>query len=154
MRVALIEGILLLGMGAGAAAEGVKLIATREAQAVFDVLGPGGYLAVVGCALIITGILRITHGSGNGGKLDMEAFSKSMKTAMGGMIVVLALYILLIEIVGYLIASPIFFLLLFRILGITSWLRNLGLSIVCSILLYIIFVHWLAMVFPRGIFSI
>ncbi len=84
----------------------------------------------------------------------MEAFSKSMKTAMGGMIVVLALYILLIEIVGYLIASPIFFLLLFRILGITSWLRNLGLSIVCSILLYIIFVHWLAMVFPRGIFSI
>jgi len=63
-----------------------------------------------------------------------------------------ALYIFLIRIIGYLLATIIFFFLEFRIEGNKSWPLVIVLSLVLSVLYYFIFVQWCSLVFPRGIF--
>jgi putative tricarboxylic transport membrane protein len=68
------------------------------------------------------------------------------------MVLAMALYILLIDIIGYLIATPLFFLMEFRLAGITSWRRNIILTVIVSAVYYFVFVEYCSMVFPRGIF--
>ena len=69
---------------------------------------------------------------------------------MVGMIIVLAVYIFLIDIIGYLFATMVFFFMIFRIAGFRSWLIIGGLSIGISVSFYLVFVYWLGMIFPLG----
>jgi len=70
---------------------------------------------------------------------------------MFGMIIVLAVYIFLIDIVGYPFATILFLFMIFRIAGYRSWLIIGGLSIGISVSFYLVFVYWLGMTFPSGI---
>ena len=77
--------------------------------------------------------------------------SEEMSLKVFRMITTVVIYILLIYTIGYLLATIIFFLLIFRVVGFKSWFRNLLASIATSITLYIIFVRLLRLIFPRGV---
>ena len=67
------------------------------------------------------------------------------------MVAIIALYIALVQIIGYPISTPIFFLLIFRAVGVTSWVRNVALTVILSGAYYLLFVHYCGVIFPRGL---
>ena len=68
------------------------------------------------------------------------------------MVGIIALYAVMIQFLGYLVATPIFFLLMFRVVGIGSWRKNMMLTVILSTAYYLVFVHYCSVIFPRGIF--
>ncbi len=149
-RTVLVEGMLLLIMGFGSMVEGIRLNAMERVQ-LLDVLGPGRYNVVLGLVLVILALIYIiSHLRKNLDKKE-SMIKHGMKTKMFSMIIVLAVYIFLMDIVGYPFATVLFLLMVFRIAGYRSWLAIGGFSISLSISSYLIFVYWLQMVFPKGI---
>jgi putative tricarboxylic transport membrane protein len=80
-----------------------------------------------------------------------EEVNKEMRFRLYGSFVVCVLYLILINTLGYLVASFIFFILEFRILGIKSWPFNVLLSAFISVAYYFVFIKYCSMVFPRGL---
>jgi len=64
----------------------------------------------------------------------------------------LGAYILAIDIVGYLAASFLFFLLELRIVGIKSWAKSIVSSIAFAVIYYLVFVRFCNMIFPTPVF--
>ena len=148
-KTVLIEGTLICAMGVSSIVEGIRLINMEKIQ-LFDVLGPGYYNLGLGVVLIILGLIYlISHR--RKGVAEGKIVEKGLRIRMISMIVILGIYSFLINITGYLLASIVFFILIFRTVGFKSWLSIAGLSISISISYYIIFVRCLSMVFPRGI---
>jgi putative tricarboxylic transport membrane protein len=63
----------------------------------------------------------------------------------------IAIFIVLIDIIGFLPASMVFFLLMLRFLGVRSWPTSILLSILFSISIYLLFVQALDMELPGGL---
>jgi hypothetical protein len=147
----LIEGILIIVFGLISTAEGFRLIIDKDPYALYDSLGPGSYILVLGISLIILGIVHIMINYRKLPKMESVEIGKGMRIQMLSTVIVLAIYTYLIGIVGYLIATLIFFLSEFRILGIKSWRNNLILTLIFTVTYYAVFIEFCGMVFPRGI---
>ncbi len=147
-----IEGILLLAIGLLGLVEGVRLVTHRDPKTAYDILGPGFYILFLAIAWIAIGIIHLAVNYRKSFDMKMAAVGKEMRIRMIYMVLVFALYIFLIDIVGYIAASVIFFFLEFRAVGIKRWLTNAMLTSGLTITYYIVFVHYCSMVFPRGIF--
>jgi len=64
----------------------------------------------------------------------------------------LGLYFLMLNIMGYLLATLIASVLLFRIVGTYRWARSVACALVLTGSLYLVFIKWLQISFPAGIF--
>ena len=149
----LIEGILVLAMGSWSLVDGVRLNKLRGGTVQIDVLGPGNYNLGVGLILIIVGLAYVIV-SYPREKLDgekLEGKRESGKKIVIGIAFFLAVYIFLMNIIGFLLATMVFLVLMLRTLGFRSWLISAGLSITISVCIYIIFVYLLGMAFPQGV---
>jgi putative tricarboxylic transport membrane protein len=158
----LIELLVLLIVGLGSIVEGVRLVGLDNVQ--FDRLGPGGYNIGIGAILIILGIAYFLNLRKKEAKTGREAKEKtggdrvsagnqqrSYTIMMVSIIAIMALYALLINWIGYLLASAVFFLLINRVVGFRSWRSNVAASAVMTACYYVIFVKWMGMLFPRGL---
>jgi putative tricarboxylic transport membrane protein len=131
--------------------EGLRLIIYKDPYVLYDPLGPGVYILVLSLGLLVTGIV---HFISNYRKLPggrKVAASKGMRVQLFSSIGILALYILLVSFVGYLVATLTFFFLELRVAGVRSWRTNIILTLVLSVVYYVIFVKFCDMVFPEGI---
>ena len=151
-KKALFEGILLLLISLLGIVEGIRLNANIDSETVVDVLGPGLYVLFLSIVLGITGIIHLAANYKKSGALKRPAASKEMRTRMIATILVLATYIFLISITGYLAATLVFFVLEFKVTGIRSWSLNIILSTILTALYYLIFIRYCNLIFPRGIF--
>ena len=151
-RTILIEGIFLLVISFVGVGEAIRLISDIDPHTVYDALGPGYYILFLSLALTATGAAHLIVHYGKGVAVEKVVVDKAMRMKMIYMVLAMALYILLIDIVGYLISTPLFFLMEFRLVGITSWRRNIILTVSVSAVYYFVFVEYCAMVFPRGLF--
>jgi hypothetical protein len=147
----LIEGILIIVFGLISTAEGLRLIIDKDPYVLYDSLGPGSYVLVLGISLIILGIVHIMINYRKLPKMESVEIGKGMRIQMLSTIIVLAIYTYLIGIVGYLIATLVFFLSEFRVVGIKSWRNNLILTLILTVIYYAVFIEFCGMVFPRGI---
>lgn len=151
-RTVLIEGIFLLVLSFVALGEAIHLISTVDPHAVIDAVGPGYYILFLGLALMATGTLHLIVNYGKGVAAAKVEVDMDLRKRMISMVLTLALYIFIIDFLGYLISTVIFFLLEFRVVGIKSWRSGIILSIVLTAVCYIVFVKYCNIVFPRGIF--
>jgi len=151
-RTVLIEGIFLLVVSFVGVGESIRLISDIDPHTVYDALGPGYYILFLSLALTAAGTAHLIVHYGKGVAAEKVVVDKAMRMKMIYMVLAMALYLLLIDIIGYLIATPLFFLMEFRLAGITSWRRNIILTAIVSALYYFVFVEYCSMVFPRGIF--
>ena len=62
------------------------------------------------------------------------------------------LYVGLISILGFLISTPLFLILLIRLLGYEKWVNNLAASVGLTAALYLLFAVALSVSLPAGIF--
>jgi hypothetical protein len=130
--------------------EALKLIFIKDPAAIYDRIGPGPYLLVVSMMFIGGGIVHLITNWRKSVGDQKVIVDKGLRIKLTSTIVNCAIYLLLISVVGYLISTPIFFLLQFRIEGIRSWLRNLTITFVISATYYFVFVRYCSLIFPRG----
>jgi len=149
----LIEGSLLLLFSLAGLAEGLRLVIYKDPYTLYDPLGPGFYIILVGIGLMTLGAFHLVVNYRKPPiKKEEGPVDRKMKIRMASTVAACAIYILLIPFVGYLPATLLFFFLELRIQGIRSWPFVILLSLVLSALYYFVFVQCCSMVFPRGIF--
>lgn len=66
--------------------------------------------------------------------------------------VTLFLYVWLLDWFGYVLATLLASLVLFRLIGFYRWLTSLFFSILLTGCLYVVFIHWLQITFSSGTF--
>ena len=150
-RKVLIEGTLILFVGLASMVEGLRLILHKDPHVLYDPLGPGFYVLALSIGLMAAGIVHFIVDYRKVRRIDNVSVSKEMRIRLLGSFLVLALYILLIGFVGYIAATLVFCFLEFRVAGVTSWRTNIILTLILSIVYYVIFVKFCEMVFPKGI---
>ena len=146
----LLEGILLFLLAFVSLVEGLYLMGMESSQKVRDVLGPGFYLVLLSSVLVITSIVHLA----NFRKQIVTAKSTmSRETGMRvvSIMAVLSIYTFLIGTIGYLFASLIFFLMLFKVVGIKSWRTAVFATLLLTGFYYLVFVQLCNMIFPPGI---
>ena len=155
-KTVVLEAILLLVFSFLGIAEGLRLNLTREAKTAPSMLGPGTYILVLGFGLLITVIFNFLLHYRDISRTKKTDLSPRREIPVSGVVVamigIFAMYAILIDIVGYLIPTILFFWLAFRILGVRSWKTNIVLTSVVAASLYVVFIHYCEMIFPRGIF--
>jgi putative tricarboxylic transport membrane protein len=150
-RKIVIEGALFFVIGFLGIVEGLRIGFQKDAQAIQGMVGPGAYLLFPSLLLMITGIVYFFRNFRNRKTPKGIVEASGRKVLTFGIIMVLALYIVLMDVCGYLLASVVFFILEFRILGIQSWLKILFLTGIIVAFNYIVFVEFFSMSLPRGI---
>jgi hypothetical protein len=150
-RTVLIEGILLLVIGLVSAGEGMHLIVDKDPNIIYDMIGPGYYVLLLSIALMATGVVHLIVNYRKRLIMEKVEVTGEMRRRMISIVAVMAIYTFLIGITGYLVATIVFFLLEFRVIGIKSWRLNVILTIVLTAVYYIVFIRYCDMVFPRGI---
>ena len=146
----LLEGTLLLVLSLVGMAEGLRLVIYKDPYILYDPLGPGFYIIAISIGLMAIGIVHLLSHSKKLFALEGMPVDKKMRIRMMSTVAACGIYIILISIIGYLLATIIFFFLELRVEGIKSWPLVVVLSLVLSVLYYFIFVQCCSMVFPRG----
>ena len=158
MKTLLSEVFIVAVLGILSVAEGVRLV-NKETLQTTDKLGPGYYSIGVGVFLLLAGLAYFLSqrkkltGVVKEEPVDAPAASAGYNRTMLGMVVVMIAYIVLLDVVGYLLSTAAFFLLINRIAGFRSWLVNLGVSALMTAAFYLVFVEWLGIIFPRGLLA-
>jgi hypothetical protein len=148
-RKVLIEGILLLAFSLVAMSEALRLIISKDPLVLYDPLGPGYYILVLSFGLFLAAIVHVAINykkSGQSQKI-MSGSGAHVLFSIGAMI----LYILLIRVVSYALATLIFCLLQFWLAGVKSWRTNATLSVVFTVVCYFVFVRLCGIIFPEGL---
>jgi hypothetical protein len=154
-KTAIIEGITLLVLSLLGIVEGFRLNIVRDAHTSASMLGPGTYILVLGFGLMITAIINLfvkyREASGTGKAALDQRKEMPVKRVVVVLIGTFVLYSALIDIIGYVIPTIVFFLMAFRLLGVRSWITNIVLTSVVVAVFYGVFVHYCEMIFPHGI---
>ncbi len=145
------ETMILFIVGLLSIGEGIRLVLAEKLQ-LYDVLGPGFYNIGMGAILIVVGIIYlISQLKKRPQATPKPSAGNEYKLKMASMVGALALYIFLLDYIGYFFSSILFFILIKKIVGIRSWLRNLAAGMAMAIIFYVVFVKWLDMIFPQGV---
>jgi len=145
----LIEGLVLLAFGLVGLADGLRLVIFKNPASVEDITGPGRYLVAVSLLLTIVGVLYLAMMRGN----DEPAPSDREETrSVVWTVVVLGLYVLLIDLIGYFWATQIFFLLILQVVGLRLSLRMVLIGAAMGMGFYMVFIRLFGMSLPRGFF--
>ena len=146
----LVESGVSVFLGGLSIAEGIRMVKTKGIQ-LYDVLGPGWYNIGIGAVLVLGGIAYfvVRHGEMVAWK-DSTARGRPLKVVM--LVSVMAIYLFLIDLISYLLASLVFFFLVTRVSGFGSWRANIALALTFGVFFYVVFAVWMGMIFPRGLF--
>lgn len=142
------EGMVIFIVGVVTFIEGVRLTIMEKIQ-LYDVFGPGNYTIGIGSCLVILSIIYILSHCRDMTE-QAEILDRELKNRLLSMIGLLAIYAILMNLVGYLLSTLLFFLLIFRVAGFKSWPVIVMTSVGVTGFLYIVFQHWLRMPLPRG----
>ena len=153
MRVRiLIEGILLGVIGLMSVIEGVRLIVFKNPVISYDPVGPSFYVLLFGLALIFVGCLYIILNYKKKPLIERQiVVDRGLRIRLIGTVAACALYVILINIFGYLVATFIFLFIQFKIANVKAWPQGFILSIAVTAFLYLVFIEYCSMIFPRGI---
>jgi hypothetical protein len=132
-----------------------------------DNLGPSFFptlltvtLAVLSLLLILGSLLSRRSGNEDGAvikgaeRLEEDSFSGeniSYKLLLGT-IGLSILYVGLLSVLGFLVCTPLFLIILIRFLGYERWVNNVAASVGLTATLYLLFVIALGVNLPQGIF--
>ena len=145
------EGIILIAISLVAMAEGLRLVIYKEPNTLYDPLGPGYYALAVSICLLAVSIAHLVKHLKNPPLIETVPVDRKMKVRLVSTVATCGIYVFLIGIIGYLLATIVFFVLELKIEGIRSWVSVAVLSLVLSGLYYLVFVRLCHMVLPRGV---
>lgn len=148
MGVVLADAVIFWIVGAVGVVEGIRLNVVTDPNVLRQALAPGYYVIALGVALVVTGTLHFARHRHSGETQD--AISADMRLLVGKIALLLGAYTYAIDLLGYSAASFPFFLLLFRIFGVRSWLSCVALAATFTAICYVVFVRYCEVAFPHG----
>ena len=147
--------LAFLVLGLISAIDGIRIIKSSDTQSVYQALGPGGYIIIVGLALMGCSLLYIFFllNRNASAVVDRSAANREQKSLMLKLILAMAIYIISIDLIGFAWATFCFFLIIFKSMQV-SWQKTVIMSIIFTIPLRVIFLDWLSISFPKGFFDL
>ena len=121
-----------------------------------DPLGPKAFPRLLGIALVVTGgMLAMEMWRARGKKVEenagAEAVDPNVLKVLGAVVVWTALYFSVFELLGYVIATTIYLLVLMAYFHPRKWLSNILSSVLFCVISYVMFNHVLGVNLTRGI---
>lgn len=142
-----IGGLISILIGLIAIWQSAKLFPARITTFVGDHVLPGA----AGTILVLLGLALV---AAKGREIKVEFPDRKTITDMVTAIILLVIYWLAIEYVGYVISTALVLVGLFKVVGHYNVGKSVLLAVITSAALYLIFIYWLAMPFPRGLFDL
>lgn len=144
----LVVGAFLLAFGALALWQATK-IPGEATSASGPKLLP---IVVCGLWLVLAAVYTIGHlVRSRQGIVPREVERFSRVLAVGGVVAALVAYAFLLDPVGYLVATSVLFVLVARILGSRSLVRDIVIGLVLAIVIYFLFSRVLGIFLPAGV---
>lgn len=144
------EGIFLFVISLVGMTEVYRLMTHKDPYLVYGAIVPGVFVLLASIALMSVSVAHVIANHKEFPNAKKVAENKQSMIRTIGVVVVFAIYIILIPLVGYLMASIVFFILEFRLAGIKSWLFCFAVGLIAAVCCYVIFVKYCGLVFPRG----
>jgi hypothetical protein len=149
----LIESLVVIFLAALGIADAWRLSNLVRAGGTFhDVIGPDRYLGVISAGLFICGISNLIKCR----KL-LQAKGEEKEGSQIRRVVLVALllfaYTFAIPMLGYVLATFIFFPVVYFIFGVRPWPKSVIVGLITAALFYVIFAYLAEMPLPRGLFE-
>lgn len=145
-----IEGIVLLGLSVVGLIEGIYIVSRPDPFAMYDRIGPGRsliFLSLILMGAVIAYLILYRHTFGESAhRLSWQGIKGNLGQVMG----LIAGYVFLTDVIGFVYATPLFLCFIFRLLGVESWLKSATLSILFALSMYLVFVQGFHMDLPDG----
>ena len=126
---AMIEGVLLAGLGLLGIREGLRL--GRMPLEGSDVVGPGWYVFFISVILLVGAVAFLAVNVRRHEIVQPQAASLRFGPA-GKAMAVLGVYTVATPLAGYAIGSALFFVLAFRVFGMRTWARSAAAGLVTT----------------------
>jgi putative tricarboxylic transport membrane protein len=141
-----VGGLISIIFGGLSLYEALRLYPTSLSFYVGDHIMPG----VIGIGLIVLGLLAVFV---KGQSFKVEYPDRQMMLKIAGIFGVLLGYCVLLYFLGFAIATFLISIASFRIIGSYNYRKSVLFSAIQTVCVYAIFVYWLNMPFPGGIFN-
>ncbi|MDF2681604.1 MAG: tripartite tricarboxylate transporter family receptor [Brevibacillus sp.] len=142
-----VGGLISIILGGISLYEAIRLYSTRISFYVGDHIMPG----VIGLGLIVLGLLAIFV---KGQSFTVEFPDRQMMRKIISIFGVMLGYCFLLYHLGFAIGTFLVSIALFRIMGSYHYGKSVLYSAIQTVCTYFVFVEWLGMPFPAGIFHL
>ena len=150
-RTLWIEGTLFAVMSLLSIGQGISLMLHKVPHVTYDPVGPGLYIIAIGVGLLATGVTYVATSRGKSPVTESTSKVRSRDVHVLVTVAAFALYSALVYVVGYLMATLVFFLIQFRIEGIKSRPFLVIISLFAAVAYYVLFIELAGLIFPRSI---
>jgi hypothetical protein len=148
-RGTLVDTAVFSAVGVACLSEGGRLYVTARDDGLQQELAPGFYVLLLGIVLLATGLFHLFTQLRTPPELA-EAPSGTGRLGLAAIIGTLIGYALLMTLVGYFIASAVFFMAILALFRVRNWI-NPVLGFALAGVFHVIFVEHLDIIFPRGL---
>jgi hypothetical protein len=150
----LVEPIVVIFLAALGIADAWKLSNLVRAGGTFhDVIGPDRYLGAISVGLLICGVWNLVAVF-KSRKLPQAKNEEKEGSQIKRVVLVVFLlfaYTFAIPMLGYLLATSIFFPVIYFIFGVRPWPKSIIVGLITAALFYAIFAYFAEMPLPKGL---
>jgi cytochrome b561 len=156
MYKSLVESILIIVLGALGIADAWRLSNLVRAEGSFhDVIGPDRYLGIISAGLFICGVWNLAADLKS--RKPPQAKREEKEGSQIRQVVLVAfllfVYTFAIPILGYLLATFVFFPVIYFTFGVRPWPKSVIVGLITAALFYAIFAYFAEMPLPKGLFE-
>jgi hypothetical protein len=154
MYKGMVESLMVMALACLGIADAWRLSnAIRAGGAFHDVIGPDRYLGVISAGLLVCGVLNLVGGLSSLRRPEIRRGEEggSQVTLVAVVISALVIYTLLIPGLGYLMATSIFFPVIYYFFGVRSWVKSVVIGMATAILFYAVFEYFAEIPLPKGL---
>ena len=154
MRPGVIESVVVMAVAAGGLRDAWRLSGVlREGGAFHSAMGPDTYLAVVSATLLLCGVWNLIRTRREDGvrRAAEEAEPGGRLGPVARVALVMLAYVATFPILGYLLATLIFFPVAFFVFGVRPWKKSLIVGVVVTAVFYVLFAHFAELPLPKGL---
>jgi cytochrome b561 len=154
MYKGLAESIVVIFLAALGMADALRLSSVIRPGGTFhDVIGPDRYLGAISVGLLFCGIWALAKNSkiASPPLIKREKREGSQVNQVVLVVFVLVLYAFAMPILGYLLATLLFFPVIYFIFGVRPWLKSIIVGLSTTAVFYAIFEYFAEMPLPKGL---
>ncbi len=153
MRAGTLESLVIMAVAVVGLLDAWRLSgALRGGGAFHGLMGPDTYLAVIATVFLLCGVWNLTAQ-----RRDPHASPATLGTTswqfgpVAQVVLVMLLYVAAFPILGYLLASFVFFPVVFFIFGVRPWRKSIVIGVAATLVFYALFAYFAELPLPRGV---
>jgi hypothetical protein len=154
MAVHRLQGLLFCFLGIVASFDSWRITESVRPTGNFDAIGPDRYLAILSGLMIVLGLALALRPQTDGPSSDWSDLRRWPPADYLVVAVILAAYIWAIPLIGFSVATLLFFIALYRLLGSWSWQRTMGYAVFTTVFIYVVFIYFCDLSLPKSFLGV